>query len=33
VKPIGNKLVKSVTDQRPISNGLFNSVTDIVRYQ
>jgi hypothetical protein len=28
VKPIGNALVKSVTDQWPISNGLLKSVTD-----
>jgi hypothetical protein len=30
-KPIGNGLVKSVTDQCPISNGLLKSVTDRCR--
>jgi hypothetical protein len=29
--PIGNRLVKSVTDQCPISNGLLKSVTDRYR--
>jgi hypothetical protein len=28
VKPIGNGLVKFVTDQCPIGNGLLKSVTD-----
>jgi hypothetical protein len=31
VKPIGNGLVKSVTDQCPISNGLLRSVIDRCR--
>jgi hypothetical protein len=28
VKLIGNRIVKSIIDQCPISNGLFKSVTD-----
>jgi hypothetical protein len=31
VKPIGNGLVKSITDQCPIGNGLFKSITDHYR--
>jgi hypothetical protein len=31
IKPIGNSLVKSVTDQCPISNGLLKSITDRCR--
>jgi hypothetical protein len=31
VKPIGNGLVKSITDQCPVSNGLLKSVTDRCR--
>jgi hypothetical protein len=31
VKPIGNGLVKSITNQCPIGNGLFKSITDHYR--